>query len=137
MTKYEYKVVPAPTKGLKTKGAKRPEDRFALALSEVMNSHGAEGWEYVRADILPTEERSGLTSKQTVYHNLLVFRRQRQELAENAAPPEVEIVEEPPLSAALGLQDQPPQEADDPAQDSAPGTEEDTARAPATSSAQT
>ncbi len=35
----------------------------------------AEGWEYVRADVLPSEERSGLTGRTTVYHNVLVFRR--------------------------------------------------------------
>jgi len=85
MPLFEYKVVPAPRKGLKAKGLKRAEDRFALALSTVMNELGAEGWDYVRADILPAEERSGLASKQTVYHNMLVFRRALPE-AEDATP---------------------------------------------------
>jgi hypothetical protein len=40
-----------------------------------MNELAQDGWEYLRADTLPAEERSGLTSKTTVYHNLLVFRR--------------------------------------------------------------
>jgi len=40
-----------------------------------MNEMGSEGWEYVRSDTLPCEERSGFTSKITVYQNLLVFRR--------------------------------------------------------------
>ena len=51
----------------------------AKALSTLMNELGAEGWDYVRADILPSEERAGLASKQTVYHSLLVFRRQSPE----------------------------------------------------------
>lgn len=87
---FEYKVVPAPTKGLKAKGVKRADERFALALSEVMNRFGAEGWEYIRADILPAEERSGLASKQTVYHNMLVFRRALPAAHETTLPDPVE-----------------------------------------------
>ncbi len=34
---YEYKVVPAPTRGLKAKGVKTAEDRFANALQAAMN----------------------------------------------------------------------------------------------------
>ncbi len=75
MTRYEYKVVPAPTRGVKAKTARNPEDRFAHALTEVMNTLGAEGWEYVRCDTLPSDERTGLTGRTTVYRNLLVFRR--------------------------------------------------------------
>lgn len=75
MTAYEYTVLPAPDRGEKAKGAKTPADRFALALTEELNRMGADGWEYVRAETLPTEERSGLTSRTTVYHNVLVFRR--------------------------------------------------------------
>ena len=72
---YEYKVVPAPSKGRKAKGVKGPEARFAHALQVLMNELAADGWEYLRADILPSEERQGLTSSQTVYRSVLVFRR--------------------------------------------------------------
>ncbi|NDR56546.1 DUF4177 domain-containing protein [Aliiruegeria sabulilitoris] len=75
MAVYEYKVVPAPEKGLKGKGVKGPRERFANALQSVMNELGAEGWEYLRADTLPCEERSGLTGSTTTYQNMLVFRR--------------------------------------------------------------
>jgi hypothetical protein len=75
LVRYEYKVVPAPTRGVKSKTARTPEDRFAHALAEVMNELGAEGWDYVRCDSLPSEERTGLTGRTTVYRNLLVFRR--------------------------------------------------------------
>ena len=80
---YEYRVIPAPTKGTKAKTAKTTQDRFALTLQEAMNTMAAEGWEFQRAETLPSEERSGLTGTKTVYHNILVFRRARDsELAE-------------------------------------------------------
>jgi hypothetical protein len=75
MTAFEYRVVPAPKRGVKAKGAKTAEERFAVALAEVMNALGADGWDYVRSDMLPCEERQGLTGKATVYHTMLVFRR--------------------------------------------------------------
>ncbi len=72
---YEYKVIPAPVRGEKARGVKSTGDRFALALTNLMNTLGAEGWEYVRADTLPCEERAGLTGTRTTVQNLLVFRR--------------------------------------------------------------
>ncbi len=75
MTVYEYKVVPAPTRGRKAVGVKTPEARFALGFEEVLNEMGRVGWDYLRADILPSEERQGLTSSHTVYRSVLVFRR--------------------------------------------------------------
>jgi len=75
MQVYEYKVVPAPMRGEKERGLKTGAERFAHALSLMMNDLAADGWEYWRAETLPAEERTGLTSKSTVYHNLLVFRR--------------------------------------------------------------
>lgn len=72
---FEYKVIPAPTRGQKGKGIKGPEGRFANALELEMNRLGSEGWEYVRADTLPHEERSGLTGSSTSYRSVLVFRR--------------------------------------------------------------
>lgn len=75
MQVYEFKVVPAPRKGEKARGLKTTADRFAHALALVMNDLAREGWEYLRADTLPCEERSGLTSKVTTYQAMLVFRR--------------------------------------------------------------
>ena len=75
MTGFEYKVVPAPMRGLKAKGIKGTPARFANALQSVMNDLGADGWEYQRTDTLPVEERVGLTGKTTSFQNMLVFRR--------------------------------------------------------------
>lgn len=93
MAGYEYKVVPAPTKGVKAKGVRTAEARFSFGLQELMNEMGAEGWEFQRAETLPGVERSGLTGSQTVWRHVLVFRRPREEEAVIAPPPP----EEPPL----------------------------------------
>ena len=75
MQRYEYKVVPSPRKGEKARGAKTTPERFALALTTLMNQLGRDGWEYLRADTLPCDERVGLTGTKTTFQNMLVFRR--------------------------------------------------------------
>lgn len=95
MHRYEYKVIPAPGKGLKAKGLKSPEARFAYALETAMNELGAEGWTYLRADILPSEERQGLTSSHTVYRPLLVFQRPLDPGASAPAPLPMEEADAP------------------------------------------
>jgi hypothetical protein len=80
---YEYKVVPAPLRGTKAPGVKTNEDRFALSLETVMNDLAADGWEYLRADTLPCDQREGLMSRTTVQQNMLVFRRTK---VANTAP---------------------------------------------------
>ena len=75
MQRFEYKVIPAPKRGEKARGVKTTEDRFAFALTSLMNTLGAEGWDYVRADTLPCEERTGFTGTKTSFQNVLVFRR--------------------------------------------------------------
>jgi len=112
MSQYEYKVVPAPNQGKKGKGVKTASGRFALALEEQMNALGVDGWEYVRADTLPCEERVGLTSKTTTYQNVLVFRRvvapgdtRRVSDAEPVPPPAPVAV---PLASSTGRVLRPP-----------------------------
>ena len=76
MQLYEYKVVPAPRRVGKMRGLKTTEDRFAHMIAQAMNDLGREGWEYLRADTLPCEERTGLTGKTTSsFQTVLVFRR--------------------------------------------------------------
>lgn len=75
MQRFEFKVIPAPKRGEKARGVKTTEDRFALALTNLMNELGGEGWDYVRADTLPCEERAGLTGTKTTVQHVLVFRR--------------------------------------------------------------
>ncbi|GEM_PF-256258 len=86
MTTYEYKVVPAPTRGRKGRGVSGSEARFAFAIETMMNDMAADGWEYVRADTLPQEERQGLTGTQVTYRTLLVFRKPRETAADAFRP---------------------------------------------------
>jgi hypothetical protein len=75
MSAYEYRVIPAPRKGEKAKGLKTPEARMAQAMETRLNAIGKDGWEYMRSDVVPMEERAGLTSKNVSYHTVLIFRR--------------------------------------------------------------
>lgn len=97
MPRYEFKVMPAPRRGEKAAGVKTTEERFALALTGVMNAMGSDGWEYVRADTLPVDERSGLTGTKTSFHTMLVFRR---EIAADAAMPTPQLVAADPVFVA-------------------------------------
>ena len=75
---FEYHVIPAPAKGRKARGAGSPDARYALALAEALNDEARNGWEFVRAEVLPSQEKQGLTGSRTVYVNVLVFRREVQ-----------------------------------------------------------
>ncbi|UOA14326.1 MULTISPECIES: DUF4177 domain-containing protein [Sulfitobacter] len=98
--RYEYKILPAPTKGQKAKGLKAPEARFAKTLEECLNEQAAEGWEYQRAETLPSQERSGLTSTTTEWRNVLVFRR----LANAASQPDdTDLLPSPAVAATPAL----------------------------------
>lgn len=96
---FEYKVVPAPTRGMKAKGLKTQADRFAHALAALMNELAAEGWEYQRTDTLPAEERHGLTSRSTVFQNMLIFRRPAEAAAGSDAAEETNAASESPEAA--------------------------------------
>ncbi|PQO23706.1 DUF4177 domain-containing protein [Rhodobacteraceae bacterium WD3A24] len=109
MAEYEYKVVPAPTRGERAKGIKRPADRFANTLTRMMNDWSAEGWEYLRAETLPCEHRKGvLGGTTTIMQTMLVFRRARDAPAEPAAPAHLSATpESPPLRATPEPEDAP------------------------------
>ncbi|WP_422029137.1 hypothetical protein [Roseovarius sp.] len=128
MTRYTYKVIPAPSKGRKAPGVKGAEARFAHGLEEAMNEMAAQGWEYLRADILPSEERQGLTSTNTVYRSVLVFRREARgtgaaerpvpSLTARRGPPteeELKFTRREPITAVAADTDIPePQDLPDP-----------------------
>lgn len=99
MTSFEYTAIPAPSRGEKAKEAKTPTDRYALALTAELNRMAADGWEYLRSDVLPSEERSGLTGRATVYHNLLIFRR-AVVAATDTVKPQKPAVAAPPVTEA-------------------------------------
>lgn len=104
MPVYEYRVIPAPSKGIKVKGVKTAHDRFAHALQDVMNEMGRDGWEYQRTDTLPAEERSGLAKKTTVQRSVLVFRREKEVAVSSGQPtitatPQTPVQNDPDVAA--------------------------------------
>ena len=126
MSHYEYIVVPAPRKGVSSKGVKGVPGKFANALTILMNEMAAEGWDYQRTDTLPCEERQGLTGKTVKYHAMLVFRRAIELEVESdeeplaLAPPDEEELDEDPFHEAeddLGDVDTDAPEDDDDLQD--------------------
>ena len=52
----------------------------------LLKEMAAEGWDYVRAETLPCEERKGLTRTQTTDQFILIFRRRARESAGAPAP---------------------------------------------------
>lgn len=75
MSVFEYRIVPAPERARKIKGAKTPEARFSATLEEELNDLAADGWEYLRTETFAVEERAGLASRKTVERQVMVFRR--------------------------------------------------------------
>ena len=103
----EYRVEPAPRRGTKAKGLKTAEDRFAAALTAKLNEMAAEGWNYLRADTMPCDERSGIAGRSTTYHSVLIFSRSKTETATEApfalAAPEAS----PPAALPAAKSDEP------------------------------
>ena len=101
MPSHEYRVVPAPRRGVKAKGARTPEERFARAVEAEMNRMATEGWEFVRSDTLPSEQKPGWFSRPvTVSQTLLVFRRALAEAQAPRAPMPPPVALTPPASVA-------------------------------------
>jgi hypothetical protein len=75
---FEYKTVGGPERGKRKRGCRTASERVAAAMEELIRAEAAEGWEYVRTDLVPVEERtSWLARRQTVHCAVLVFRRER------------------------------------------------------------
>jgi hypothetical protein len=86
MTYFDYKAVPAPRRAKKSRGVKSASDLFALTITEVINEHARQGWEYLRAERLPSAPASGWFRKAVEQEEtLLVFRRPRETLGPKLA----------------------------------------------------
>ncbi|MEM9709443.1 MAG: DUF4177 domain-containing protein [Pseudomonadota bacterium] len=75
MQRYTYKIVPAPERARKFKGARTPEARFASTVEADLNTLAADGWEFLRTEVFSTEEKSGFRKKKTVERQVMVFRK--------------------------------------------------------------
>lgn len=77
MSNYEFKVIPAPRKAEKIKGVRNGDDRFAHTITNTINTLAEDGWEYLRAESLPVDEKASMIGKSVEkYLSLLVFRRE-------------------------------------------------------------
>lgn len=103
MSQFEYTAIPAPIRSEKAKSAKTPAERFALTLTAEINRMADEGWEYLRAETLPSEERSGLTGRTTLFHNLLIFRRPKAAAIKPRALTQAEAKPANPAPAAPAM----------------------------------
>lgn len=74
--KFEYKAVGAPERGKRRKGAKSRSDRAAVAVEQVIAAEAVDGWEYLRTDHFPVEERSGWLARARITERaVMIFRR--------------------------------------------------------------
>lgn len=102
MSKYEYRVIAAPRKAARAKGARTPQDKFARTLTDVINGEANLGWEFQRAESLPVDEKKGMLSAATEsYHSVLVFRREIKSAITKATPRRREAA--PKVASAMRL----------------------------------
>jgi len=93
MAYYDYKVIPAPRRVKRLRGVHEAAELFAHTLTEAINEHAREGWEYVRAESLTAETPRGWFRRPAEEdQTVLVFRRERESLgpriaAVHEAPP--------------------------------------------------
>lgn len=77
MTGYEYRTVALPRSHKKAPRRRGAAEKIAAILETVINETAAEGWEYLRAEEVASQERPHLLSaRTTVHHTILVFRRE-------------------------------------------------------------
>jgi len=73
---YEYKCVGAPERAKRVRGARTRTERVASAMEELINDEAVGGWEYLRTDLVPIEEKPNFFSRpQEVHRAVLIFRR--------------------------------------------------------------
>lgn len=124
---WEYKVIPAPSKGKKARGIKAAAGRFAHALELELNTQALDGWEFWRAETLPSDERTGLTGSQTVWRHVMVFRRPKtSDMPDTVSAPVALITDETNVADTQedqGIADAPVEEFDDALRDDAADTD--------------
>ena len=116
MQSYEYKAVAAPNRARRFKGVKGTANQFAMVISELMNDMASDGWEYLRSDSLPVDEKAGLLKgRMETYHTLLIFRRAKEGAPEMAGFIEDHSEAEAPAVAPLAAVEPAPMEPTAPA----------------------
>ncbi len=94
--RFEYRAIPAPSRGRRVRGARDEAARMAQAVSDTLNEMAAEGWEYLHTERLACQRRKGLWGQETTEVALMLFRRAR--------PVAPSFAREPVLGEAAALQ---------------------------------
>ncbi len=72
MTKFEYRVVPAPT----VKGRiQRQPNQLAQGLEAQLNEQSQDGWEFVRTDVVSVQSKRFLRKPRTELTAVVIYRR--------------------------------------------------------------
>lgn len=79
MSRFEYKIVPAPDRAGKVARGIKGQDRFAMTLTEAINAYANEGWTFVRTDRLPYTGRTWYWMARTRDRDVMVFQRPADE----------------------------------------------------------
>ena len=98
---YTYKCVAAPRRVKKSRVHRTPAEALVAAMEAAIAAEAAQGWEYLRTDLVPMEVKSGFMSSPTETHQgVLVFRRTvRLDDHEPAQPAEPRPAPPAPLRA--------------------------------------
>ena len=96
---YEYKVVGAPERAKRARGARTRTDRVARALQDLINEEAVDGWEYHRTDLLPVEERAGFLSRPRETHRAVLIFRRVNAASQNQSPMRAPALQEPGADA--------------------------------------
>lgn len=74
---FEYKCIGAPERPKRQRGVRGRSERVALAMQEIIAVEAVDGWEYMRTDLVPVEEKASLFSRtREVHRAVLIFRRE-------------------------------------------------------------
>ncbi|MEM7685364.1 MAG: hypothetical protein ACFB03_09770 [Paracoccaceae bacterium] len=97
---YEYKCVGAPEKAKRRRGAKTRTDRVAAAMQDIIAQEAVGGWEYLRTDLVPVEEKSGLFGRVHEVHRAVLIFRRGEPAGSHARAVQSDIVSPAPAMAA-------------------------------------
>jgi hypothetical protein len=76
MAQWRYKCVAAPRKARRSRTHRDPADALLAAIDAAIAVEAAQGWEYLRTDLVPMEAKAGLFSAATETHlGVMVFRK--------------------------------------------------------------
>jgi hypothetical protein len=101
---WRYRCVAAPRKAKASRAHRAPADALLAAIEAAIAAEAAQGWEYVRTDLVPMESKAGFFGPVSETHlGVMVFRRPADAAPAPSLRAEIEAEAPPPrLGAARG-----------------------------------